>query len=431
MAEGPGGDVPRTAPRTAPTTRRAVSALLDQVFSEPAGEAAHAPGAPTDLQSVLADAVADLARRTTAARVCAFWARDGDAPLCAASHWSEDGTPTPPDLAAFAALRALARASDLGEAGLDAALGRYAQRAGLSAAVAVTPEGAPGDAPAPIVLALGGDDDPTGRVRPRTLAMLEDVSARLRGPLASQLAVARLSRLDEAVQRLDRRAALGELVSEVVHEVRNPLVSVKTFLQLLPSRLDDREFLDGFREVALDEVIRLERLIDTVLRHAAPVETVSAEGAPVAAALERVVRLLDHRAADQRVTFELDVADPGATVTLSPDALQQVVLNLVLNALSVSPEESSVRLRALARDTAAGRFVEIRIEDEGPGIPSGERSRIFDAFHTTRPNGVGGLGLAISRRLVEEAGGRLRAEDATSGGTAMRVELPAAERPRA
>jgi len=407
-----------------------VSALIDAVFSA-APETTPETDADTDadLQSVLASAVGDLARRTAAPRVCAWLTRDGEPPLIAAARWTTPGEPSVPAPGVLTALRGRRQPCDLGAPGVDPAIGRFAHGAELSAAIAVAPSETDVAEAAPVVLALGGPDDPPGRVRPRTLAMLEDVASRLRGPLATQLSMSRMARLDEAVQSLDRRAALGELVAEIVHEVRNPLVSVKTFLQLLPSRLDDREFLEDFRQVVIDEVARLERLLDSVLQHSRPNDGDEANGtACVGEAFERVARLLDHRASERRVRLERPVEANAPQVAMSRDALRQVVLNLTLNALDAARAVGRVGLDARSRSGSDGRWVEIRVEDDGPGIAPADRRRIFETFYSTRADRPGGLGLAISRRLVETAGGSIRAGEAEGGGAAISVRLPAGPR---
>ena len=415
-----------------PAARRSVSALIDAVFSaapETTPETDANTDADADLQSVLASAVGDLARRTAAPRVCAWLTRDGEPPLIAAARWTTPGEPSVPAPGVLTALRGHRQPCDLGAPGVDPAIGRFAHGAELSAAIAVAPSETDAAEAAPVVLALGGPDDPPGRVRPRTLAMLEDVATRLRGPLATQLSMSRMARLDEAVQSLDRRAALGELVAEIVHEVRNPLVSVKTFLQLLPSRLDDREFLEDFRQVVIDEVARLERLLDSVLQHSRPNDGDEANGtACVGEAFERVARLLDHRASERRVRLERPVEANAPQVAMPRDALRQVVLNLTLNALDAAPAGGTVRLDTRSRSGSDGRWVEIRVEDDGPGIAPADRRRIFETFYSTRADRPGGLGLAISRRLVETAGGSIRAGEAESGGAAISVRLPAGRR---
>jgi signal transduction histidine kinase len=368
-----------------------------------------------DLQTLFARAVVRLADETGCARVAA-WSRDAAGrPLVLAARWDGACTLAPGD-AALRALESLARAADLGAAGVDPRAEDLPREAGLAAAACVR---AGTFGPVAVLLA-GGPEDPAGRVRPRTLAALDAAARRLALPVGAALAAERLARLDAAVRRIDRLAALGERVAEIVHEIRNPLVSVKTFLQLLPDRADDPDFRQSFFEVAGEELRRVERLLDVVLEHARPAEAAAADArAPVASTLAALARLVSHGAARAGVELEVDAPDALPAAAIGVDALRQVVLNLLSNALAVSPAGARVRLAARER----GSSLEITVEDAGPGVPPELRERIFEPFFSTRADRPGGLGLAISRRIVEEAGGSLAVEDAPGGGSRFRVTL--------
>ncbi len=371
-----------------------------------------------DLQTLFARAVVRIADETGCERVVA-WSRDAeDRPLVLAACW--DGPCTlAPDAAALRALEALPRATDLGAAGVRPPLAGLPRESGLAAAACVR---AGTFGPTAFLLA-GGARDPAGRVRPRTLAALDAAAQRLALPVGAALAAQRLARLDTEVRRIDRLAALGERVAEIVHEIRNPLVSVKTFLQLLPDRAHDPEFCQSFFEVAGEELRRVERLLDVVLEHARPAE-VGAEDAraPVGPTLAALARLVSHGAARAGVELEVHATEALPAAAIRVDALRQVVLNLLANALAVSP--AGARVRHAARER--GDALEIAVEDAGPGVPPALRERIFEPFFSTRADRPGGLGLAISKRIVEEAGGTLAVEDAPGGGSRFRVTLPRA-----
>lgn len=374
-------------------------------------------GAEPDLQTLLGRTVQELAERTGASRVLAWRpAADGHPAVWAASM---DGPALrEPDARDWERVAALPDATDLGAPEAGDAAARLAEAHRLSAAVPVRRR----DGEVAAVLLLGADAEPPGAVRPRTLGALRAAAARLAGPASAALAAERLARLDGEAQRLDRLAALGGLVAEIVHEIRNPLVSVKTFLQLLPERGGDTEFREGFLEVAAEELRRIERLVEVVLEHARPRRSPRGdEASDPGVVLDSVARLVAFRAADRGVEVVAEVQEGTPPPRIGEDALRQVVLNLVLNALEVTGEGGRVRLRAVA---AAGGMA-LLVDDGGPGIPERARERIFEPFFSTRDGHAGGLGLAISRRIVEEAGGHVRAEDAPGGGSRFRVELPA------
>ncbi|NNL84220.1 MAG: hypothetical protein HKP27_01120, partial [Myxococcales bacterium] len=267
-----------------------------------------------------------------------------------------------------------------------------------------------------VVLAARGE---RGRaLRPRDLAELGSAAQHLvagddRAGIAS-----RLESLDEQVCRLDRLAALGGLVAEIVHEIRNPLVSVKTLLELLPEQGDDPELLENFLPVALDEIRRVERLLENVLSHARP--SAGSGGADVHDAIASVTQLLSQRARASVVSLESDCEDALPAAAIGEDELRQVLLNLCINALDASPQNGRVRIAASSSHDA----LRIEVSDEGPGVPSELREKLFEPFFSTKDGATGGLGLAISRRIASACGGRLTVGDGSSGGAVFQLEVP-------
>jgi signal transduction histidine kinase len=369
----------------------------------------------SDLQSLLGRAVRDVSTATGGGLVAA-WGRDATGAPRLLGARLEGASLRHPDEACYAALAALSGATDLGAAGAPAALRRVAEEHGFSAAAPV----APAEAGASAVLLAGGAADPPGRVRPRTLAALEAAARRVAGPAEAVFAAERLLRLDAEVQHLDRLAALGSLVAEIVHEIRNPLVSVKTFLQLLPERLHDPDFRERFLAVASDELRRVERLLDVILQHGRPRAPARSESeARADTVFESVAQLVGFRADERGVGLEVGDATGLPPLRIADDVLRQVVLNLVLNAIEVTPSGGTVRLSA--RETR--ERVELAVDDEGPGIPESLRPHLFDPFFSTKRDRPGGLGLSITRRLVEEAGGVLEVRDREGRGASLRVTL--------
>ncbi|MDJ0864810.1 MAG: HAMP domain-containing sensor histidine kinase [Myxococcota bacterium] len=375
-----------------------------------------------DLRSLVADALRRLVEETRARRAVA-WVNDPDAgALVLASAGDAAPSAPAPEPAELSALEPLERATALRE---DETRRALAERHHLDAAVPL----APGAAEEGWLL-LGGVSDASGAVRPRALAALESAARRLRGPFGAARAGARLARIDAEVRRLDRLAGLGSLVSEVLHEVRNPLVSIKTFLHLLPDHIDEDEFRRSFFEVVSSEMERLEKLLDVVLDYASPDRTASpiastptpqlsgsCDPGEVAASVER---LLSYRAAVAGVRLESELPRKLPPAPLAAAALRQVLLNLVVNALDVTAAGGDVRVTA----RAIGPALELSVDDRGPGVPPALRRRVFEPFFTTRGDRAGGLGLAISRRIVDEAGGILAVVDRPGGGSRFRIRLP-------
>ena len=363
---------------------------------------------------MLGRVVAALAETTGAERVAA-WARDESGALRVLAARVEGAQLLPPNEAAWAALDALAGPADLGASG-SAALEALAAEHGFAAAAPLRA----GTGALLAVLLVGSSKDRPGTVRPRVLAALGNGAARSLASAAAAQAAQRLARLDAEVQALDRLAAVGGLLAEIVHEIRNPLVSIKTFLHLLGE--EDGASGGEFREVAIDELRRIERLLEVVMQHARPPAPQSADAiGEIEPALRSVAQLATLRAAARGVTVELALAEDLPPASMSPDALRQVLLNLALNAIEASEAGGTVRL--LAAPCESG--VAIAVEDEGPGVPDALRARLFEPFFSTKSR-AGGLGLAITRRLVEEAGGAIEIQDRTPRGARFRVTLPLA-----
>jgi len=350
-----------------------------------------------DLQSVVSDALRRLAETTGSSRACAWAERPDGEPYLVAAQLRDDSAPRVPDRATMTVLGCIFEANeaiDLGAQGDEVA--RIALEHGVTSAAPLV--SSHGERIA--VLLLGGTEDPLGRVRPRTLATLASTTERLRLPATAAHAIARLANLDAEVDHLDRLSVLGDLLTEVAHEIRNPLVSMKTFLHLLPSRRDDEEFTGEFREVVLSELGRMERLLDTLLAHARPtVKQALDPSQDTTSDLQHVfdslMRLLEQRANEREVKLVARIEGQTSGIALAEDRLRQIVLNLVLNALEASPPSSAVELQA----TSTPDRMYFSVEDRGPGIAEDAREKIFEPFFSTHRNGAGGLGLAITRKL--------------------------------
>jgi signal transduction histidine kinase len=342
----------------------------------------------------------------------AAWAlRENGVPYVVAASFEAD-SPISPRIDEFQALTWLKRATELDEA---SGLRDIRTRHNYSAAVAVS--GSDGIARAVLLL---GPEVPLSN----TLGELEQAAHLLSTPVAATFAAERLERLDRQVRGLDRLATLGSLTAEIAHEIRNPLVSMKTFLQLLPERWGEAEFSEQFLELVREELRRMERLLDVIVQQARPSnEDSNLEATDIASALEPTIAVLNHRACKRDIRFESSIPEALPEIALGGDSLRQIVLNLLLNAIEVTLPGGTVTLAARAVDKVA----EIVITDEGPGVPPELRERIFEPFYTTGSKRAGGLGLAITRRLIAEAGGEIFVDGCKKGGAEFLVRLPTAK----
>jgi len=234
----------------------------------------------------------------------------------------------------------------------------------------------------------------------------------------------------------NRIDAIESFAADVAHEIKNPLTSLRSAIETFRLAKDEKQ-KDRLMEIIQDDVRRIDRLISDISnasRLDAELSRSELEDVNVATLLETVSDLFNETgvAGSARVKLDIDPGAPGRegmVVKGFDNRLGQVMRNLIDNALSFSPKGGTVHVTA---SRAPGRIV-IRVDDEGPGIEPENFERIFDRFHTDRPDSFGehsGLGLAISRQIIEAHGGTIRAENRMKDGKVMgacfTVELPEA-----
>ncbi|MCW5891763.1 MAG: hypothetical protein KIT14_14620 [bacterium] len=249
----------------------------------------------------------------------------------------------------------------------------------------------------------------------RLLARLAAAAAEF---VAQRRAQSDLDHTRELLARAETLSALGTLAAGVAHEIRNPLVSVRTFIQLLPERLDDEEFRTGFRDLALTEIERICALINDLLAFSRP-SPAQLEPTDLAALAAQTVRLLDAEARKHGVHLTCDVAGALPPVHADEARVKQVLMNVVLNAVQAAPAHTAVEVTA--RPHAAGAVLEVA--DRGPGIPPEKVRQIFDPFFTTKASGSG-LGLFIAERIVRDHGGSIEPRPRDGGGTVFALVFP-------
>ncbi|HTI64750.1 MAG TPA: ATP-binding protein [Gemmatimonadaceae bacterium] len=222
---------------------------------------------------------------------------------------------------------------------------------------------------------------------------------------------ARLTALQSDLMQRDRLGAVGRLVAQLAHEIRNPIASLRNCLELIRRRVGDDPEAREFTDLAIDELLRMHELAEQMLDLNRPRDPGAQRCRPMLVARD-AARLSIAGAGGDALEVSLQ-GDEQIEAAIAPDALKQVLLNLVQNAREAfegwgarPPGPARVAI-ALARD---GDEVRIEIRDNGPGIPAEVLPRVFDPFFTTKGavHGVG-LGLFVAEGLVRGAGGRITA----------------------
>jgi two-component system sensor histidine kinase HydH len=305
----------------------------------------------------------------------------------------------------------------------DAAVLEAAARLGVPTSSVFT--GIRGDAPELMGLLVVVPD---GAFSSDEIRALESITGHIRVVIES-------SEVYAEMKARDRLAVIGQMTAGLAHEIRNPLGSIKGAAQLLvrlgagaPVEADSRKYLG----IIVEEVDRLARVLDSVLDLAPRQPTVSP--IDVNAVARRTLQVFsaepDHEHVEVHEALEPDLP----RVAIDPEQLRQVLLNLLRNAaqatqgrgkVSVSTTARAARNSFMGTPAAHPLVVELKVTDNGPGLPRKVLEKLFMPFFTTKKDGTG-LGLAISQRIVQEASGRIEARPHEGQGTTFAVVLPAA-----
>jgi two-component system sensor histidine kinase HydH len=234
--------------------------------------------------------------------------------------------------------------------------------------------------------------------------------------------------------RQERLAALGGMAAVLAHEIRNPLGAIKGLAQFLGEKTSGDPTRVEMTQTIARETTRLERLVNDLLTYARP-RPPERQAMDLAALVGRVLPLLGPAAAEAGVTVQADVARGIPLISGDPEQLQQLFGNLLLNAIQAMPNGGIVRVSAVTSPSTSSRaasaprdqsWIDVRVQDSGPGIPEADVPHIFEPFFTTRAKGTG-LGLAICRQIAEAHGGTIRVSSTGPEGTRIEVTLPAEE----
>ncbi|PUA38814.1 histidine kinase [Paenibacillus elgii] len=220
---------------------------------------------------------------------------------------------------------------------------------------------------------------------------------------------------EEHMLRSEKLRVVGELASGMAHEIRNPLTTIKGFLQL--SKAGDYN-IEPWYELIMDEINRMSMLTAEFLQFSKPHVT-QYKIQSIQGCIYRVLSLLDSETTrlGHQVRFEHD--DRDIQMLMDQDKMLQLLLNLVKNAFEAMPEQGIVRIRLFA----AGPDAVIEISDTGKGIPESELDKIFIPFYTTKDSGTG-LGLSICHKIVQDHEGTIEVESVPDEGTKFTITLP-------
>jgi two-component system, NtrC family, sensor kinase len=228
--------------------------------------------------------------------------------------------------------------------------------------------------------------------------------------------------LERRLLRADKLATIGTLATGVAHEIGTPLAVIRGRAEFLTNHPDERKVKESL-QVIVDQIDRIAKMVRMLLDLGRRRESIRTSS-DIRAIANRTVQLLESEAARRRVAVVADLGLEPIIVDCDPDQLQQVFVNLEVNALDAMADQGGTLRITSATDGASGR-VKLCFEDTGPGVPAPIRDRIFDPFFTTKDPGKGtGMGLAVSQTIISEHDGDLALEQ-NSHGARFVIYLPA------
>lgn len=214
-------------------------------------------------------------------------------------------------------------------------------------------------------------------------------------------------------------SALGQLSASLAHEIKNPLSSIKGTAEILlddfPEGHPKREFVEILRK----EAARLNNTVEEVLRYSRGQRGKEESTAPLSGVVSRTIKLLDSRLRDKAIQFSLKGREQGDGFYVADDKISQVVLNIMLNGIDAVPKGGRISLELIKEAHGCS----VIFTDDGPGVPDSAKESIFDPFFSGKEDGTG-LGLLISRKIVESYGGSITVTDSKEGGACFTVFLP-------
>lgn len=266
-------------------------------------------------------------------------------------------------------------------------------------------------------------------------SVITGLEGRRLGALVVLNDVTMLRRMEDRMRRADRLASVGTLAAGMAHEIKNPLVSIKTFVQVLPRAFDDPEVRSTFCPLIESEVSRIDTVVNHLLNFARPAKA-SLEPTHLHAVLVHTLRLVEPRLRSKGITLETVFDAPADLIEGDASLLEQVFINLYFNAVDAMSSGGRLRVETSVAQVETGdrdlwgapvrvRRLRVSVRDTGHGIRAADLAHVFDPFFTTKSEGSG-LGLAIAYGIIQEHRGSFDVESRVGEGTSFHVAFPLA-----
>lgn len=232
----------------------------------------------------------------------------------------------------------------------------------------------------------------------------------------------RIIAVEEQLRRAEKLSTLGEMAAVLAHEIRNPLGSIRGTAEILRDDYKPGDPKHEFIEIQIKETERLNHVVEDFLRLARP-QAGRMERCSLREELETIVTLVDADARQRGINLSFESPLDELAVIGDGEKLRQAFLNIIINALQATPPGGSVTISV----SSDPEYFDIRFSDSGSGIDPAALARIFEPFFSTKTDGTG-LGLAVTKKIIEGHGGKLAVASETGSGTTVTVKIPACQK---
>ncbi|HEY8038076.1 MAG TPA: AAA family ATPase [Methylobacter sp.] len=234
-------------------------------------------------------------------------------------------------------------------------------------------------------------------------------------------AYTKLQENQEHMLQMEKLSALGTLVGGVAHEINNPLMGIMNFVEFAAGKSNDQKSKEVLDQ-ALQQIHRIKQIVSNMLLFV-HTRTAPSGNCQIVEVIRQSLLLLEGELSKNSIKVEVDAADDLPAIHCSADSLQQILVNLIINARDALADSQKPQIKIMVRPME--EMLELSVTDNGSGIPQDVQSKIFDPFFTTKPPGKGtGLGLSVIRRLVQDVGGTIQVESIHEHGCCMRLRFP-------